>query len=166
MRPTLLSLLLVISFNCWSQQEDQKAIGRTIDQFFSYLSFSDSASMQLDSLQNVFTNEGKLVSLAGKKPQSFTVQQYIAGILQSLRSGELYSIQEKELVRKTDVFGKIAHVLSTYELTMKGKNGTVVRRGLNSIQLIKQDGKWLALSLIWDRETETLKLPAQYLSNN
>lgn len=107
------------------------------------LSFSDSSSARIDSLPSVFTSDGRLIANFGRKPIVYTVSEYIEGLHRSLRSGQLHSSNERELLRKVDVFGKIAHVLSTYELTMAGRDGTIVRRGLNSIQLLKQDGKWL-----------------------
>jgi hypothetical protein len=128
---------------CWSQQDEEKEVGKTIERLFGMLSFSDSSSARIDSLPSVFTSDGRLIANFGRKPIVYTVSEYIEGLHRSLRSGQLHSSNERELLRKVDVFGKIAHVLSTYELTMAGRDGTIVRRGLNSIQLLKQDGKWL-----------------------
>ncbi|HZH97199.1 MAG TPA: nuclear transport factor 2 family protein [Flavisolibacter sp.] len=163
MRFALSLVFSLFCINCWSQQDEQKEVGKTIERFLYVLSFPDSSSMQIDSLPALFTSDGKLVANSGKKPFIYTVPQYVESIRSSVRSGQLYSSRERELARKVDVFGNIAHVLSTYELTMVGKEGAIVRRGLNSIQLLKQDGKWLICSLIWDRERNELKLPAKYL---
>ena len=165
MRTTFILLLSLISVSCLSQQEEQE-VGKTIDRFFMFLSFPDTSHLQIDSLRNVFVSEGKLINNFGKKPLIFTVHEYIAGIRTNVSSGQLHSTQEKELARNVDVFGKIAHVLSTFELTMVGKDGKMVRRGINSIQLLKLDGRWLILSLIWDRESDVLKLPSKYLSKS
>lgn len=165
MRFALLILFSLPYFTCWGQDE-QKEVGETIDRFLNVLSFSNSSSLKIDSLPVLFTTDGRLIANFGKKPMSFTATQYVENIRSSIRSGQLHSFRERELARKVDVFGKIAHVLSTYELTMTGKDGTIVRRGLNSIQLMKQDGRWLICSLIWDRESNELKLPSQYLPND
>lgn len=163
MKLVFIILISLVYFPCWSQQEE-KEVGKTIDNFLRYLSFSDSSSFQVDSLTFVFVSEGKLTANFGKRTLYFTVPQYIESMKSSVRSGQLYSSKERELARKVDIFGKIAHVLSTYELTMVGKDGQIVRRGINSIQLLKQDDKWLILSLIWDRESDVLKIPSKYLS--
>ncbi|MXV50135.1 DUF4440 domain-containing protein [Pedobacter sp. HMF7647] len=152
-----------LSFVCVGQQGEEQDVGKTIDRFLSYLSFADTASWQIDRLSDVFTEDGKLVANFGRKPLVFTVSQYIESVRRNVKSGQVQTSAETELARKTDVFGKIAQVLSTYELTITGKDGKVVRRGINAIQLIKQDGKWLIASLIWDRENDTLKLPQKYL---
>jgi len=148
----------------WGQQEEEREIGKTIDRFLSFLSFSDSSKMQVDSLSTVFSKDAKLVANFGRQPFIFNVQQFMDNFRNSVRSGQVNSSIEKELLRKVDVFGKIAHVLSTYELTSNGKDGKIVRRGLNSIQLLKQDGKWFIWSVVWDRENNDLKLPSKYLS--
>jgi hypothetical protein len=165
MRALLTLILPLLSIACWGQSDEHIQIGNTIDKFLTYLSFADSTSWKVDSLPTVFVTDGKLTANFGKKPMVFTVAQYIDGIRNNVSSGKLYSSTEKELARRVDVFGKIAHVLSTYELTMIGKEGKIVRRGINSIQLLKLEGKWLIWSLVWDRESDTLKLPPVYLKN-
>ena len=165
MRLPIIFAIFFCGHLAYSQPNEQQEVGKTIDKFLKCLSFSDTSSVRIDSLNMVFAPEGKLTANFGKKSFSYTVPQYIENIRSSIRSGQLFSSNERELARKVDVFGKIAHVLSTYELTMVGKEGKVIRRGINSIQLIQQDGKWLILSLVWDRESETLKLPPKYLSN-
>ncbi len=165
MRVVLTFLICLYSVFAWSQQDEQQEVGKTIDRLLTFLSFSDTSSLRIDSLPTVFVSEGKLTANFGPKPLVFTVPQYIESIRNSVRSGQTISARETELARKVDVFGKIAHVLSTYELTITGKQGKVVRRGINSIQLLKQEGTWLILSLLWDRESEALKLPSKYLTN-
>ena len=41
-----------------------------------------------------------------------------------------------------------------------GKETT--RSGINAIQLIKEDDKWLIASVAWDRVSDTLAIPAEY----
>lgn len=148
-----------------AQINEQDGIDKTMQRFLRYLSFADSASLKIDSLTAIFVPGSKLTANFGNRPMSYTVPEYITLIQNGVRSGQTISSRETEMARKVDIFGKIAHVLSTYELTITSREGTVVRRGINSIQLIKQDGVWFIQSLIWDRESDSLKLPAKYLSN-
>lgn len=165
MKAVMIFLICLCSLSGRSQQDEQLEVGKTMDRFLRFLSFTDTTSIQIDSLVTVFTADGRLTANFGKKPRAFTVPQYIESIRNSVHSGQTFTSTEKELVRKVDIFGKIAHILSTYELTITGKDGKVLKRGINSIQLIKQENTWLILSLIWDRESDTLKLPSKYLTN-
>lgn len=68
---------------------------------------------------------------------------------------------EIELGSEVRIFGNIAHVWSAYEARTALDDETPERRGINSIQLLKDpDGKWRIISMIWDNEREGLSLPA------
>ena len=58
-------------------------------------------------------------------------------------------------------YGDIAHVLSTYEKHW-WNDPQVLGRGINSIQLVKKDGRWWITSLIWDEETGAGRVPGKY----
>jgi hypothetical protein len=86
------------------------------------------------------------------------VGDYIAG------SGPLLvekGFHERELARRTERFGNIAHVFSTYEGTIEGEDHPM--RGINSLQLMNDGKRWWIVSLMWEAETKKLSLPAQYL---
>ena len=69
---------------------------------------------------------------------------------------------ESGVAGKTEQFGDIAHVLSTYEKHLWGD--TQVRgRGINSFQMVRKEGRWWITSLIWDEETGAGPVPATYL---
>lgn len=70
---------------------------------------------------------------------------------------------ESEINREVRIFGNIAHVWSTYE-TRLIKNGPVARRGINSIQLFFENGKWSIVSLIFERERAE-KIPKTFEPN-
>ena len=70
---------------------------------------------------------------------------------------------ESEINREVRIYGNIAHVWSTYETRLL-KNGPVERRGINSIQLFFDDGKWSIVSLIFERERAE-KIPKTFEPN-
>jgi hypothetical protein len=60
---------------------------------------------------------------------------------------------------KIERFGNIAHVIQTYGAEYsEGK-----QRGINSIQLAYQKGRWWIVNLLWDSETPENQIPAEYL---
>lgn len=71
---------------------------------------------------------------------------------------------ENEINREVRLFGNIAHVWSTYE-TRLVKNGPVARRGINSIQLYFEDGRWWIVSWTFGKETENMKIPSTFDTN-
>lgn len=58
-------------------------------------------------------------------------------------------------------FGDVAHAFTTYE---KGpfEPRQIIGRGVNSVQLVKRDGRWWVLSITWDEENTSGPLPPRY----
>jgi hypothetical protein len=155
----LLTLFLVFILSAYGQEQEEKEIIKTIEKLYGYLSFKDTSSILMDSLTSIFVPQGKLLANFGKQPVSWTVPQYILSVKKNLSDQGITAWNESELFHKTDIFGKIAQTFSAYEISFVSKNQTTVRRGINCIQLIKQNDKWIIVSLIWDRERDNLKIP-------
>lgn len=71
---------------------------------------------------------------------------------------------ESEINREVRIFGNIAQVWSTYETRLE-KNGPVMRRGINSIQLFFDNERWYIISWIFDKELEQNKIPKSFDRN-
>jgi len=70
---------------------------------------------------------------------------------------------EKEVGRKVEQFGGVAHVFSSYAWEMKGENETISQRGINSIQLVFEGDRWWIVSIQWDSERDDNKIPASMI---
>lgn len=70
---------------------------------------------------------------------------------------------EWEIHRRTERFGNIANVWSTYAASDK-QNGEPLMRGINNIQLFFDGGRWWIVSWIYDSERVGNPIPDQYLS--
>ncbi|MGZ8406445.1 MAG: hypothetical protein ACXWVJ_00285 [Caulobacteraceae bacterium] len=67
---------------------------------------------------------------------------------------------EAEVGRRIQEFGNMAHVWSIYEARKSPDDSTPERRGINSIQLYKDEtGAWRIISMIWDNERPGLTTP-------
>ena len=69
---------------------------------------------------------------------------------------------EWEIHRMTYSYGNITHVMSTY-ISRQTKDGPIIARGVNSIQLFYDGTRWWIAGAIWQRETEDLPIPPIYL---
>jgi hypothetical protein len=70
---------------------------------------------------------------------------------------------EVEIGRRIDVFGNMAHVWSAYEARSALGDAKPERRGINSIQLYRDEtGRWRIISLIWDYEREGLSISESF----
>ena len=72
---------------------------------------------------------------------------------------------ERESARRTEQFGHIAHVFSTYESRHEADDPQPFQRGINSIQLLNDGRRWWVVSIFWEGETNLTPLPEKYLKS-
>lgn len=70
---------------------------------------------------------------------------------------------EREISRKVEKFGSIFHVFSTYE-SRNTKNGPVIERGINSIELFNDGTRFWILAWFFDGERKDNPIPKEYLN--
>jgi hypothetical protein len=86
-----------------------------------------------------------------------------AFIERSSRNVSREGFYEKEIARRSDAFAGIVHVFSTYEARHRPDDPRPFRRGINSIQLLKDGARYWVVSVYWDIERESTPIPDSYL---
>lgn len=76
---------------------------------------------------------------------------------------ETHGFFEREIARKTEGWGNIQQIFSTYESRHDEKDAVPFVRGINSILLFNDGKRWWIMSIAWQEESSALKLPAEYL---
>src|SRR5262245_40329905 len=93
------------------------------------------------------------------EPQLLDVEKYIARVEPLLQQG----FYEPEGARRTEEFGRIGHVCSTYESRPELSDTEPFMRGINSFQLFNDGKRWWILSVYWQHESPDHAIPAEYL---
>jgi hypothetical protein len=93
-------------------------------------------------------------------PQILDVEGYIARVEPLIEGQGFY---EKEIARRVEQFGHIAHVWSTYESRHDPSDVEPFMRGINSIQLFNDGSRWWIVSIYWQHESALHPLPDRYL---
>jgi hypothetical protein len=101
------------------------------------------------------TPDGKVV------PRVLDVEGYIGRAGPNLEKNGFF---EREISRKTDAFGSITHVFSTYESRRAKEDAKPFARGINSIQLVNDGTRWWVVTVFWDAERPNNPIPAKYLT--
>jgi hypothetical protein len=99
-------------------------------------------------------NESKLT------PQLLDVEGYIARVEPFFRETGFY---ETEVARRTEQFGQIAHVWSTYESRHSPDEPEPFMRGINSFQLFHDGARWWIVNIYWQHESAAHPIPEKYL---
>jgi hypothetical protein len=92
--------------------------------------------------------------------RSITPDEYIA-LADPVLVGQ--GFHEREITRRTERFGRIVHVWTTYESLHALSDPQPFARGINSIQLFHDGTRWWILSVYWQGETPAEPIPADYL---
>jgi hypothetical protein len=90
----------------------------------------------------------------------WSVDEYITFAGPQLEAGGFH---ERELHRVTERYGNVVHVFSTYDSKRTLQDAKPFARGINSIQLLKDGGRYCVVSIFWDSERPGNPIPAAYL---
>jgi hypothetical protein len=71
---------------------------------------------------------------------------------------------EHEIGRKTDSFGAMTHVYTTYE-SRESKDGKAIDRGINSMEFFYDGTRWWCVQIYWDSERPGNPIPEKYLGS-
>ena len=92
--------------------------------------------------------------------RSITPDEYITRS-EPILVGE--GFHEREIAHRSERFGHIVHVWTTYESLHSLSDPQPFARGINSIQLFHDGTRWWVLSVYWQGETPATPIPADYL---
>ena len=165
MKHLLFLLFLSISTNQLVAQSKEEKLDKTIKTL--YVAISGAAGEQRDTtlIRSLFSNEGRLSPIGINKDgritsRVLTVSQYLSGLMRLTKEKGFF---EKELFRKTDVFGNMAQILSTYQSFHNADDKVPFQRGINSFQLMYDGADWKIMSITWNAESEEYPIPQKYL---
>ncbi len=143
--------------------KDVASLDAIVAALYEVISGPAGQARDWNRLRSLFVPTGRMMPVGVRPDDSagmrlLQVSDYIAS------SGPLLvekGFHERELARRTERFGHIAHVFSTYEGKLDADGH--VMRGINSIQLMHDGKRWWVVSLMWEAENPKLSLPAEYL---
>jgi hypothetical protein len=146
--------------------EDVKSIDAIIKAVYDVISGDSGVKRNWDRMRTLFIPEARLISTGVRRDGTIwyrvmMLEDYIRLAGPTLEKGFI----ENELSRKTDRFGNIAHVFSTYESKLKLTDAKPFTRGINSIQLMYDGKRWWVVNIYWTSESPADPIPKQYLNN-
>jgi hypothetical protein len=108
-------------------------------------------------------NAGDLNPKGEITPRVLDIDEYIARVDDYLKTNGFF---EKEISRRTERFGQIAHVWSTYESRHQVDDPAPFMRGINSIQLFYDGKRWWIVTIYWQHEGKDTPVPKRYLEES
>jgi len=119
-----------------------------------------------DRMRSLFYPGAQLIRTAVKKEGGLsaaflTPEDYIN------RAGSYFkknSFFEREVARRSERWGSIMQVFSTYESRHDPKDPVPFARGINSFQLFFDGTRWWIMTIYWAEETAQTPLPPEFLA--
>ena len=121
-----------------------QTIDSTIQTLYSVISGEKGEERNWELFKYLFHEDAKLMPSGANRQgvvgvRYLTKDQYIESSGKWLVENGFF---EKEIGRKTDLFGNMAQVFSTYESFKSKKDTKPFMRGINSIQLLNDGKRW------------------------
>ena len=142
----ILAVALSYSIISFSQSDDRALILETVQKFFDSIEFRDRQLLESILVPNSLNISAR--ELDGGEAQ-FNVMSYDEVVTALTRPGR--NAKERSWDETVLIQGNIAVVWTPYDFHV---DGVFSHCGIDSFQLIKQDGQWLISNSSWTLETE------------
>lgn len=145
---------------------DVESIDAIITAAYDVISGSAGKKRDWDRERSLYYPGARLIPTAkpgttdGLAPQILDVEGFIARVEPYFAEHGFF---EKEIARRTEQFGHIAHVWSTYESRHDADDPKPFSRGINSIQLFHDGNRWWIVNIFWQQEGVADPIPEKYL---
>lgn len=144
---------------------DIATIDGIIDALYDTISGEAGEPRDIRRFRSLFLPGARLIPTTpdpkgGTTAQVLDIDQYFKYANEHFKVAGFY---EREATRRTDRFGNIAHVFSTYESRHAADDAVPFSRGINSIQLLRDGARWWVVTILWDAERPDNLLPEKYL---
>lgn len=155
-----------------AEDADGASVDSILAALYGSVSHDSAGEPNWERMRSIFLQVGMLIPPKNPKSDMFTVldvdgfeQRVKEGMAAAKAKGDPTAFFEKEVARRTDCFGHVCQVFSTYESRRAPSDEKPFIRGINSIQLVNDGHRWWVASVAWDTERADNAIPSQYLPN-
>lgn len=115
-----------------------------------------------ETFKTLYHPNAKFHAFVRKSDTTFLMSLTIKEFIQlTSKNYEANGFNEWPIVNKIDSFGDIATVFQSYEAEIP--NTDIKMRGINTYQMVFENGRWWIISEVYDEEREGVVLPEKYL---
>ena len=161
----MLNICFAFAILATSVADDFSTLDRTVKVLYETVS-GPAGPRDWDRFKSLFAPNSMLRAIVrqpdgNRRIVEMSVDTYVTRNSPAFERDAFY---ESEIHRKTDVFGDIAQVWSTYEIRNKNESAPIMR-GVNSISLRFDGQRWWIVSVLWQPESADNPIPKEYLPN-
>ena len=146
---------------------DVSSVDMIIAAVYDVISGPAGQKRDWDRMRTLFIPDARLIAIIkGTNSQAgmrvMSVEDYIKTSGPFLEKNGFF---EKEIGRKTEQYGGVTHLFSTYESRKNIDDEKPFMRGINSFQLWNDGKRWWVVTIYWQSETSDNPIPEKYIGN-
>ncbi len=130
--------------------DDDPEIAGVLRSLYEVISFEEGEDPNWRGLEAVFSRHARITRITPEGTDHLNPAAFLAMTRNLVEVGVYTSFYEFEVSRTVERFGDMAQVWSGYETRRNRAAREPLGRGVNSIQLIRERGRWCVLGLLWD----------------
>jgi len=139
--------MLNVGMQGWS---DTSEVDSLMSVFYQVISFEDGDAPDWERMAALFSAHARITRITPQGIDYLDLSSFRLMAEELIEVGAFTSFFECEVARRLDRFGDVLHIASAYETRVSPTALDYVERGINSLQLVREGGKWKILSLCWD----------------
>lgn len=149
-----------------AKEDDVRSIEAILAATYDVISGPAGKKRDWDRFRSLFYPGARLIP-TGKRPNETEVGARVLSpddyVERSAPFLEKEGFFERGVSNKTEKFGNIAQVFSTYESRHNAGDAQPFQRGINSFQLVNDGKRWWIITIMWEAESLENPIPQEYL---
>jgi hypothetical protein len=145
--------------------KDVNSIDAIVAAVYDVISGPAGQKRNWSRMRTLFVPDARMIATGKRQDGTFgkrsmNVEEYIKNSGPVLEKDGFF---EKEIGRKTEQYGNIVHLFSTYEAKRTLADEKPFMRGINSFQLWNDGKRWWVITIFWQSENKDQPIPEKYI---
>jgi hypothetical protein len=130
--------------------DDSSPLDQLIREFYRVICFEEGGTPDFERLMTLFSPHARITRVTPEGVDHLDVTGFSALVHELLELGAFTSFYEHELARNAHRYGRVFHIASAYETKASPEAIDYLERGVNSLQVLREQDGWRIVSLCWD----------------
>jgi len=131
-------------------QQELAQLDQLIREFYRVICFEEGGTPDFERMRELFSPHAHITRVTPEGVDYLDVRSFASLVNELLELGAFTSFYEQEIKRNTQRFGRVFHVASAYETRVTPGAVDYLERGVNSLQVVREQGGVRIVSLCWD----------------
>ena len=143
--------------------KDENGINITVSNVYNNIVVDSNEQPDFEIIKKQFVPKAHLGYVRKDTVILRSPSEYFNSMEKTLSDNNVKYLREWEIKARTDVFGNIAQRTSLYAVHFNTTD-SLAERGIINFQLVKVNGEWKILSMIWEAEKGNRSVPESYFN--